>query len=40
MTMGEILVFSGKSLTQKIGRSVYEKYLIFPIWWGLVDQED
>jgi len=40
MTTGEIRILSGKSLVKKTGRSVNEKYLIFPIWWGLVDRED
>ena len=40
MTTGEILILSEKSLIQKIARLVYEKYLIFPIWWGPVDRED
>ena len=40
MTTGEILILSEKSLVQKTARLVYEKYLISPIWWGLVDRED
>jgi len=40
MTTGEILILSEKSLIQKTARLVYEKYLIFPSWWGPVDRED
>jgi hypothetical protein len=39
MTIGEIRILSGKSLVQKTARLVYEKNLIFPICWGLVELE-